>query len=123
MELPGGFNYQVAERGQSLSAGQRQLIAFIRAYVYKPGLFILDEATATIDTATERLIQKASEKISAERTSIIIAHRLSTIKNVNKIVVFENGEIAEEGSISELLALNGKFKKLYDNQFYTENIY
>ncbi len=122
-ELPGGFNYQVTERGQSLSAGQRQLIAFIRAYVYKPGLFILDEATATIDTATERLIQKASEKISKGRTSIIIAHRLSTIKNVNKIIVFDHGEVAEAGSISELLALNGKFKKLYDNQFLAENIY
>ncbi len=117
MALPNGFNYEVTERGQSLSAGQRQLIAFIRAYVYKPGLFILDEATATIDTTTEQLIQTASEKISQGRTSIIIAHRLSTIKNVNKIFVFENGEIAEQGSIKELLALNGKFKKLYDNQF------
>jgi ATP-binding cassette subfamily B multidrug efflux pump len=123
LALPGGFNYQVTERGQSLSAGQRQLIAFIRAYVYKPGLFILDEATATIDTTTERLIQKASEKISQGRTSVIIAHRLSTIKNVNKIFVFDNGEITEQGTIAELLALNGKFKTLYDNQFYRENIY
>ncbi len=120
--LPGGFNYQVTERGQSLSAGQRQLIAFIRAYVYKPGLFILDEATATIDTTTEKLIQEASERISEGRTSIIIAHRLSTIKNVNKIFVFDNGEIAEQGNITELLALNGKFKKLYDGQFSKENI-
>ncbi len=117
MSLPGGFDYQVTERGQSLSAGQRQLIAFIRAYVYKPGLFILDEATATIDTTTEQLIQTASEKISEGRTSIIIAHRLSTIKNVNKIFVFDNGEIVEQGSTKELLALNGKFKKLFDNQF------
>ena len=121
--LPEGFNYQVTERGQSLSAGQRQLVAFIRAYVYKPALFILDEATATIDSATEKLIQKASEKISQGRTSIIIAHRLSTIKNVNRVFVFEKGEIAEEGTIKELLALNGKFKKLYENQFLTENIF
>lgn len=123
LSLPDGYNYQVTERGQSLSAGQRQLIAFIRAYVYKPALFILDEATATIDTTTERLIQKAAEKISQGRTSIIIAHRLSTIKNADKIFVFDNGEIAEQGNIKELLALNGKFKKLYDNQFYSENIY
>jgi len=121
MALPDGFNYRVTERGQGLSAGQRQLIAFIRAYVYKPGVFILDEATATIDTNTERLIQLASERISAGRTSIIIAHRLSTIRNVNRIFVFENGEIIEQGSTKELLALKGKFKKLYDSQFATEN--
>jgi ATP-binding cassette, subfamily B, multidrug efflux pump len=121
--LPGGFNYQVTERGQSLSAGQRQLVAFIRAYVYQPALFILDEATAAIDTKTEQLIQKASEKISKGRTSIIIAHRLSTIKNVDRIFVFEDGEIAERGTTTELLALNGRFRKLYDNQFLSENIY
>lgn len=116
--LPGGLNYQVTERGQSLSAGQRQLIAFIRAYVYKPSVFILDEATATIDTHTEQLIQLASEKIASGRTSVIIAHRLSTIKKVSRIFVFDNGRIVESGSIKELLALNGKFKKLYDSQFY-----
>lgn len=116
--LPGGLNYQVTERGQSLSAGQRQLIAFIRAYVYKPSVFILDEATATIDTHTEQLIQLASEKIASGRTSVIIAHRLSTIKKVSRIFVFDNGKIVESGSIKELLALNGKFKKLYDSQFY-----
>lgn len=116
--LPGGLNYQVTERGQSLSAGQRQLIAFIRAYVYKPSVFILDEATATIDTHTEQLIQLASEKIAFGRTSIIIAHRLSTIKKASRIFVFENGRIIESGSIKELLAMNGKFKKLYDSQFY-----
>jgi ATP-binding cassette, subfamily B, multidrug efflux pump len=123
MGLPGGFDYHVTERGQSLSAGQRQLIAFIRAYVYKPSLFILDEATATIDSATERLIQLAAEKIVRGRTSIIIAHRLSTIRNADKIFVFEQGSIAEEGSLKELLALNGRFKKLHDNQFLAENIY
>ena len=116
LSLPGGFEYQVTERGQSLSAGQRQLLAFIRAYVYKPSVFILDEATATIDTQTELLIQKAVEKISEGRTSIIIAHRLSTIKHVQKILVFEKGELIEQGSIQELLQKESKFKKLYELQ-------
>lgn len=114
--LPGGFNYQVTERGQSLSAGQRQLIAFIRAYVYKPSVFILDEATATIDTQTELLIQRAVEKISEGRTSVIIAHRLSTIRHVNRIVVFDKGEVVEEGSINELLEKESRFKKMYELQ-------
>lgn len=121
--LPGGFNYRVTERGQSLSAGQKQLIAFIRAYVYRPAVFILDEATATIDTHTEQLIQLAAEKISKGRTSIIIAHRLSTIKKVNRIFVFDNGRIIENGSMNELLQLNGRFKKLYDSQFQEQNAY
>ena len=116
LSLPNGFNYQVTERGQSLSAGQRQLIAFIRAFVYQPAIFILDEATATIDTQTELLIQQAVEKISDGRTSIIIAHRLSTIKHVSKVIVFEKGSIIEEGSISELLNKPSKFKTLYDLQ-------
>lgn len=116
LSLPKGFHYQVTERGQSLSAGQRQLIAFIRAFVYQPAIFILDEATATIDTPTELLIQKAVEKISEGRTSIIIAHRLSTIKHVNKVLVFDKGEIIEEGSISELLNRESRFKKLYELQ-------
>ncbi len=114
--LPNGFHYQVTERGQSLSAGQRQLIAFIRAYVYQPSIFILDEATATIDTQTEQLLQLATEKISSGRTSIIIAHRLSTIKHVNKIILFEKGEIIEQGSMKELMAKDSKFKKLYELQ-------
>ena len=114
LSLPGGFDYQVTERGQGLSAGQRQLVAFIRAFVYQPSIFILDEATATIDTATEKLIQKAAQKISEGRTSIIIAHRLSTIKHVDKIFVFEHGKIIEEGSINELLNTNSKFKLLYE---------
>ena len=116
LTLPGGFDYVVTERGQSLSAGQRQLIAFIRAFVYQPSIFILDEATATIDTQTELLIQRAVEKISEGRTSIIIAHRLSTIKHVDKILVFEQGEIIEEGSIADLLSKESKFKKLYELQ-------
>ncbi|MCE3259959.1 MAG: transporter ATP-binding protein [Bacteroidetes bacterium] len=120
--LPGGFTYRVTERGQSLSAGQRQLIAFIRAYVYQPSVFILDEATATIDTHTEQLIQQASEKIAKGRTSLIIAHRLSTIRNVDRIFVFEHGKIIESGTLKELLSINGKFKKLYDSQFQSENV-
>jgi ATP-binding cassette, subfamily B, multidrug efflux pump len=116
MSLPGGFEYRVTERGQSLSAGQRQLIAFIRAYVYQPAIFILDEATATIDTQTEMLIQRAVEKISEGRTSIIIAHRLSTIRHVNKVLVFDKGAIIEQGSIGQLLAAESRFRKLYELQ-------
>jgi ATP-binding cassette, subfamily B, multidrug efflux pump len=116
MSLPDGFNYQVTERGQGLSAGQRQLIAFIRAYVYQPSIFILDEATATIDTHTEQLIQKAVEKISEGRTSIIIAHRLSTIRHVNRLLVFDHGQIIEQGTIKELLSKDSRFKKLYELQ-------
>jgi ATP-binding cassette subfamily B protein len=116
MTLPGGFGYQVTERGQALSAGQRQLIAFIRAFVYKPSIFILDEATATIDTQTENLIQRAVEKISEGRTSIIIAHRLSTIKHVNHVIVFDKGTIIEEGPIKDLLSRESRFRKLYELQ-------
>lgn len=116
MSLPGGFGYEVRERGISLSAGQRQLIAFIRAYVYNPEIFVLDEATASIDTPTEMLLQKATDILTQGRTSIIIAHRLSTIKNADKIIVMEKGEIIEQGSIKELLAYESKFKMLYEMQ-------
>ncbi len=115
--LPGAYEYVVKERGISLSAGQRQLIAFIRAYVYNPAIFILDEATAAIDTTTEQLIQRAAQKLSEGRTSIIIAHRLSTIKHVHKIFVFESGQIIEQGSMSELLQHDSQFKRLYELQF------
>jgi ATP-binding cassette, subfamily B, multidrug efflux pump len=115
--LPGGYNYVVRERGVTLSAGQRQLIAFIRAYVYNPKIFILDEATSTIDTHTEQLIQESLGKISNGRTSIIIAHRLATIKNASKIIVFDKGQIVEQGTQKELLGLNGYFKRLYEMQF------
>ncbi len=114
--LTGGFSYQVTERGQSLSAGQRQLIAFIRAYVYQPSIFILDEATATIDTRTEQLIQLSVDKIAKGRTSIIIAHRLSTIKHVNRVLVFDEGRIVEQGGVKELLSRESRFKKLYEMQ-------
>jgi len=114
--LPGGYDYIVTERGQGLSAGQRQLIAFIRAYVYQPAIFILDEATATIDTRTEIMLQKAVEKIAIGRTSIIIAHRLSTIKHAHTIFVFDKGEVVEQGSMEQLLSTDSRFKKLYELQ-------
>ncbi len=117
MSLPGAYDYIVRERGVTLSAGQRQLIAFIRAFVFNPKIFILDEATATIDTHTEQLLQKALEKISKGRTSIVIAHRLATIKNANKIIVFDKGQIVEQGSPEELLKMNGQFKRLHELQF------
>jgi subfamily B ATP-binding cassette protein MsbA len=100
-----------------LSVGQRQLIAFIRAYVHKPKILILDEATSSIDTESEILIQHATEVITKNRTSIIVAHRLSTIKSADRILVFDKGEIVEEGSHEMLLASNGHYKKLYELQF------
>jgi ATP-binding cassette, subfamily B, multidrug efflux pump len=116
MSLPGGFDYEVRERGISLSAGQRQLIAFIRAYVYNPEIFVLDEATASIDTPTEMLLQKATDILTSGRTSIIIAHRLSTIKNADKIIVMEKGEVIEQGNLKELLSTESRFKMLYEMQ-------
>lgn len=117
MKLPGDYEYNVRERGVMLSVGQRQLISFIRAFVFNPHILILDEATSSIDTETEILIQKAIETITSGRTSIIIAHRLSTVKHVDRIVVMDHGKIIEEGSHAELMALNGQYKKLVDLQF------
>ena len=116
-QLPGGYNYNVRERGVMLSAGQRQLIAFLRAYVSNPSVLILDEATSSVDSQTEELIQKATEKLTQGRTSIVIAHRLATIQNANKILVMEEGEIVEAGTHAELLALKGYYSKLFDLQF------
>ncbi|MCD6069455.1 MAG: transporter ATP-binding protein [Bacteroidetes bacterium] len=117
MQMPGDYDYNVRERGATLSVGQRQLISFIRAYVHNPSLLILDEATSSIDTVTEMLIQKATDTLTQGRTSIIVAHRLATIQKADKVIVLEKGEIKEMGSIRELLALNGHFRKLYDLQF------
>lgn len=117
MQLPGGFDFQVQERGATLSSGQAQLISFIRALVHNPSILILDEATSSIDTETELLIQQAIDKIMTDRTSIVIAHRLSTIQKADKIIVFDKGEIKEMGTHSELLSFNGYYKKLYDLQF------
>jgi ATP-binding cassette subfamily B multidrug efflux pump len=116
-QLPGGYNYNVRERGVMLSAGQRQLIAFLRAYISNPSVLILDEATSSVDSQTEELIQKATQKLTHGRTSIVIAHRLATIQNADKILVMEKGEIVESGTHTELLALNGYYSRLFELQF------
>lgn len=119
--LPGGYDYDVKERGVMLSSGQRQLIAFLRAYVNNPSILILDEATSSIDTYSEELIQKAMERITKGRTSIIIAHRLATIVNADKIIVMDKGQIVEEGTHQELInRTQGYYKNLYDSQFALE---
>ena len=115
--LPRGYDYHLAERGANLSLGQRQLISFIRAMVYNPKVIVLDEATSSVDSKTEELIQKAIEKMMQGRTTIIIAHRLSTIQKSDKIVVLKQGEIVESGTHSELLKLNGLYHQLYEIQF------
>ena len=117
MKLPGGYNYNVRERGGMLSAGQRQLISFIRAYVQNSKILILDEATSSVDTQTELLIQYATEQLTSNRTSIVIAHRLSTIRRADKIVVMDKGVISETGTHDELLQKNGVYKKLFELQF------
>ena len=117
-KLPGGYDYQVMERGATLSMGQRQLISFVRALVFNPDILILDEATSSIDPASESIIQKAIETLITQRTSIIIAHRLSTILHAHQILVMERGEVMESGTPDELLKKEeGLFKKLYDMQF------
>lgn len=117
MKLPDNYDYDVMERGATLSMGQRQLISFIRALVFDPKILILDEATSSIDTESERLVQKAIERLIQGRTSITIAHRLSTIKHADKILVLSAGKIIEAGTHQELMALDGHFKKLHDMQF------
>lgn len=117
MRLPGGYDYEVGERGGVLSAGQRQLLAFIRAYVLNPHILILDEATSSVDNESEELIQRAADRLTQGRTSIIIAHRLSTIQKADQIVVLDRGEIKEMGTHRELLDLNGFYRNLYDMQF------
>ena len=119
--LPGGYNYDVKERGAMLSVGQRQLISFIRAYVHQPQVLILDEATSSIDSDSEELIKHATSVLTKNRTSIIVAHRLSTIQNADKILVIDKGQIIEEGNHTELLNKNGAYKKLYDYQFKSQN--
>ncbi|SHK57687.1 ABC transporter ATP-binding protein [Chryseobacterium polytrichastri] len=114
--LPGGYEYVVSERGSSISLGQRQLLSFLRAYLSDPKILILDEATSSIDHESEKLIQRATEKITKNRTSIIIAHRLSTIEKADKIIVMEHGKIVEEGKHLELLDQNGYYSTLYKAQ-------
>jgi len=117
-KLPGGYDYEVMERGATLSMGQRQLISFVRALVFDPDILILDEATSSIDPETESIIQYAIEKLIAKRTSIIIAHRLSTIRHASNIMVLEKGELQEFGSHQELLKIeNGHYRELHEMQF------
>ncbi len=117
MQLPGGYDYNVMERGNTLSLGQRQLISFIRAILSNPAVLILDEATSSIDSESELLIQKAIDTLITGRTAIVIAHRLSTIRKADKIIVLDKGEIKEAGTHEELLALNGFYSKLHSMQF------
>lgn len=117
MQLPEGYDTSVRERGAILSVGQRQLLAFIRAYVNAPKVLVLDEATSSVDSMSEQLIQQATDKITEGRTSIVIAHRLSTIQKADRILVVGEGRIIEQGSHQQLLAMNGAYRKLYDLQF------
>ncbi|MGI9549857.1 MAG: ABC transporter ATP-binding protein [Aurantibacter sp.] len=120
--LPGGYQYNVKERGTMLSSGQRQLIAFLRAYVSNPSILVLDEATSSVDTYSEQLIQRATEKITEGRTSIIIAHRLATIKKADKILVMDAGLVVETGTHKELLKNGGYYRNLYEAQFLAEEV-
>ncbi|CAM4351286.1 ABC transporter ATP-binding protein [Zobellia nedashkovskayae] len=120
--LPGGYQYNVKERGTMLSSGQRQLIAFLRAYVSNPSILVLDEATSSVDTYSEQLIQRATEKITEGRTSIIIAHRLATIKKADKIIVMDAGKIVETGTHKQLLKKGGYYSGLYEAQFLSEEV-
>ncbi|MGN6508987.1 MAG: ABC transporter ATP-binding protein [Chitinophaga sp.] len=117
MQLPGGYDFPVMERGSTLSLGQRQLISFIRALLYDPAVLILDEATSSVDTESEQMIQHAIDKLIAGRTAIVIAHRLSTISKADQIIVLDKGEIREMGTHEELLRMEGYYHKLYTMQF------
>ena len=118
MSLPQNYHYNVKERGVMLSSGQRQLIAFLRAYVSNPSILILDEATSSVDSHSEQMIQYATDTITKDRTSIVIAHRLATIKKADMIIVMDKGEIVEQGTHKELLKKqDGYYRNLYDKQF------
>ena len=123
MALPDGYHYNVKERGVMLSSGQRQLISFLRAYVANPSILVLDEATSSVDSYSEQLIQNATDKITKGRTSIVIAHRLATIKKADKIIVMDAGKIVEQGTHKELLKKeNGYYRNLYEVQFLQEEV-
>ena len=121
--LPGNYDFKITERGNNLSVGQRQLISFVRALVFEPDILILDEATSSIDTVTEQVIQEAIERLIEKRTSIIIAHRLQTIKHADRILVLDKGEVVEYGNHDELIGIkNGRYRELYEMQFATEEV-
>jgi ATP-binding cassette subfamily B protein len=120
MQMEKGYETEVGEGGGLLSTGQKQLISFARAIVRNPRLFVLDEATSSIDTETELIIQKAINKVLSGRTSFVIAHRLSTIKNADRILVIHDGEVIEDGTHRELIKSKGYYYKLYTNQFIEE---
>jgi ATP-binding cassette subfamily B protein len=112
-QLPGGYDYRIRENGSGLSAGQKQLIAFVRALLYNPEILVLDEATSSVDTETESLIEAATDRLMKNRTSVIIAHRLSTVQHADRIIVLHKGVIRETGNHQELLASRGLYYKLY----------
>ena len=116
-KLEAGYDHDVRERGASLSHGQRQLLSFVRALVYNPSILVLDEATSSIDTETEEIIQNAMEHLLKGRTSIVIAHRLSTIQDADTILVMHRGQLREQGSHQELLGLDGLYRRLYELQY------
>lgn len=122
MSLPNGYHSEVSERGSSLSVGQRQLISFLRAYVYNPQILVLDEATSSIDTESENLIQIATQKLTEGRTSLVIAHRLATIQNADQILVMDKGKIVERGTHQQLLEQGGYYRNLYEVQFQSSEI-
>jgi ATP-binding cassette subfamily B protein len=117
MQLPKNYDYNVQERGATLSVGQRQLISFVRAIVQNPRIIVLDEATSSVDTETEELIQAAIEKLMKGRTALVIAHRLSTIQKADKIIVLDKGRIVESGTHQELLEIGGFYSNLYNMQY------
>ena len=120
-QLPGNYDYSIGERGTVLSVGQRQLLSFIRAFVYNPQVLNLDEATSSVDNESEVLIQRATEQITKGRTSIVIAHRMSTIQNADLIVVMEKGEVIESGTHQQLIKQDGKYNTLYEKQIFQPN--
>ncbi|MFM7467542.1 MAG: ABC transporter ATP-binding protein [Crocinitomicaceae bacterium] len=119
LSLPGGYQHVLNERGTSLSVGQRQLLSFVRAYVYNPTILVLDEATSSIDNESESLIQEATIKLTKGRTSIVVAHRLSTIQSADRIIVMEKGKMVESGSHVKLMKKEGYYRKLYEKQFFS----
>ena len=119
-KLPDGLDHDVRERGATLSVGQRQLIAFVRAYLSNPNILILDEATSSIDSESERWIQEATAKLTAGRTSLLVAHRLNTVRDASKILVFDKGRIVEQGTHEALVQQGGVYHKLFEMQFAQE---